>query len=27
MQQVMGLEVSSFGSWDQTSKTMPEILA
>jgi hypothetical protein len=27
MQQVMGLEVSSFGSWDQTSQTMPEILA
>lgn len=27
MQQVMGLQVSTFGSWDRTSKTMPEILA
>jgi hypothetical protein len=26
MQQVMGLEVDSYGSWDRTSKTMPEIL-
>jgi hypothetical protein len=26
MQQVMGLEVDSYGSWDKTSKTMPEIL-
>jgi hypothetical protein len=27
MQQVMGLQVDSFGSWDQTTSTMPEILA
>jgi hypothetical protein len=27
LQQVMGLNVSSWGSWDQTSKTVPEILA
>jgi len=27
MQQVMGLDVTSYGSWDQTDKTMPEILA
>jgi hypothetical protein len=27
LQQVMGLNVSTWGSWDQTSKTMPEILA
>ena len=27
MQQVMGLPVTSFGSWDRTTKTMPEILA
>jgi hypothetical protein len=27
MQQIMGLQVSKYGSWDQTSKTMPEILA
>ncbi len=27
MQQVMGLPVNTFGSWDKTSKTMPEILA
>jgi hypothetical protein len=27
MQQVMGLQVNSYGSWDQTSTTMPEILA
>jgi hypothetical protein len=26
MQQVMGLEVSTYGSWDRTTKTMPEIL-
>ncbi len=26
MQQVMGLEVDMYGSWDQTNKTMPEIL-
>jgi hypothetical protein len=26
MQQMMGLEVSSYGSWDQTTRTMPEIL-
>src|SRR5258708_29909461 len=27
LQQVMGLKVTTFGSWDKTSKTMPEILA
>lgn len=27
LQQVMGLQVGSWGSWDKTSKTMPEILA
>jgi hypothetical protein len=27
MQQVMGLQVSTYGSWDRTTKTMPEILA
>lgn len=27
MQQVMGLSVDTWGSWDRTSKTMPEILA
>jgi hypothetical protein len=27
MQQVMGLQVSSYGSWDRTTNTMPEILA
>jgi hypothetical protein len=27
MQQVMGLEVTQYGSWDRTTKTMPEILA
>jgi hypothetical protein len=27
MQQVMGLDVTTFGSWDRTSTTMPEILA
>ena len=27
MQQVMGLQVSSFGTWDNTNKTIPEILA
>ncbi len=27
MQQVMGLNVTQYGSWDQTTKTMPEILA
>jgi len=26
LQQVMGLNVTSWGSWDRTSKTMPEIL-
>jgi hypothetical protein len=26
MQQLMGLEVDTFGSWDRTSTTMPEIL-
>jgi hypothetical protein len=26
LQQVMGLNVTTFGSWDKTSKTMPEIL-
>jgi len=26
MQQVMGMNVTSWGSWDKTSKTMPEIL-
>jgi len=26
LQQVMGLNVTSWGSWDKTSKTMPEIL-
>jgi hypothetical protein len=26
MQQVMGLPVTTYGSWDRTSKTMPEIL-
>jgi hypothetical protein len=27
LQQVMGLNVTSWGSWDKTSKTVPEILA
>jgi hypothetical protein len=27
MQQIMGLKVTTFGSWDKTSKTMPEILS
>jgi hypothetical protein len=27
MQQVMGMTVTSYGSWDQTTKTVPEILA
>jgi hypothetical protein len=27
MQQVMGMNVTSYGSWDKTSKTVPEILA
>lgn len=27
LQQVMGLNVNTWGSWDKTSKTMPEILA
>jgi hypothetical protein len=27
MQQVMGLQVTTYGSWDRTTKTMPEILA
>jgi hypothetical protein len=26
MQQLMGLDVDTFGSWDRTSTTMPEIL-
>jgi hypothetical protein len=26
LQQVMGLQVDTWGSWDKTSKTMPEIL-
>jgi hypothetical protein len=26
MQQVMGLQVTEYGSWDKTSRTMPEIL-
>jgi hypothetical protein len=26
LQQVMGLQVTAWGSWDKTSKTMPEIL-
>ena len=26
LQQVMGMSVTSFGTWDKTSKTMPEIL-
>jgi hypothetical protein len=26
MQQVMGMDVTSYGTWDKTSKTMPEIL-
>jgi hypothetical protein len=25
MQQMMGLDVDNFGSWDNTSTTMPEI--
>jgi hypothetical protein len=27
MQQLMGLQVSEYGSWDRTTKTVPEILA
>jgi len=27
LQQVMGLPVTSWGSWDRTSRTVPEILA
>ena len=27
LQQAMGLNVTSWGSWDKTSKTVPEILA
>jgi hypothetical protein len=27
LQQVMGLPVDTWGSWDRTSKTVPEILA
>jgi hypothetical protein len=27
LQQVMGMNVTTWGSWDKTSKTMPEILA
>src|SRR5207244_2502923 len=26
MQQMMGMNVTSYGSWDKTSKTMPEIM-
>ena len=26
LQQIMGLDVTTFGSWDRTSETMPEIL-
>ena len=26
LQQVMGMKVTSFGSWDNTTKTMPEVL-
>ena len=26
MQQVMGLNVTSYGTWDKTTKTVPEIL-
>jgi hypothetical protein len=26
MQQLMGLDVTTFGSWDRTSQGMPEIL-
>jgi hypothetical protein len=26
LQQVMGLNVTSYGTWDKTSTTMPEIL-
>jgi hypothetical protein len=26
MQQVMGMTVDTYGSWDKTSKTVPEIL-
>jgi hypothetical protein len=26
MQQVMGMPVTTYGSWDKTSKTVPEIL-
>jgi hypothetical protein len=27
LQQVMGMKITSFGTWDKTSTTMPEILA
>ncbi len=27
LQQVMGMNVTTYGTWDRTSKTMPEILA
>jgi hypothetical protein len=27
MQQMMGLNVTEYGTWDKTTKTMPEILA
>jgi hypothetical protein len=27
LMQVMGLKIDTWGSWDKTSKTMPEILA
>ena len=26
MQQMMGLNVTTYGSWDKTSKTIPEIM-
>jgi hypothetical protein len=26
MQQLMGMNVTTYGSWDRTSKTMPEIM-
>jgi hypothetical protein len=27
MQQIMGMQVTQYGTWDKTTKTMPEILA
>jgi hypothetical protein len=27
LQQIMGMKVTTFGTWDRTSTTMPEILA